>query len=515
MSNWVHLASLACHTLLTMTLLSPALSWAQAGRDAGAIARDLERQQTRPGKPPGTPSALEPNATPEAPMSSQSEGPRFVIQRFDFIGLTLLSESELRRALDSWLGRELTFADLQKALTRVTDLYEEKGWTVRPQLPEQDVGDGVVTVQLIEGKLGEVAVVNEDTPISTQQIKGILTARQRPGDPLRIDALTRGLAVLNDLPGLSAQAALKPGADLGFSDVLAIVKPSPGLTGSVMADNFGAKSTGQLRITGSWSWNNPNHLGDQTQLSLMGSEGSIYGRLVYSRPIGFDGWRAQASHSQLQYSLLGEFSDLSASGLAVTNELGLTYPIKREAESNLTLSIDVTRSRYVNTEVEVRSQRELSFAALGLSGDQTDAWMGGGSNAFGINLTHGQATRVTDLCGCSPPTTQSFTALEFNGSRLQRLVGSTTLRVFFSGQLAANNLDSSQKFGLGGTNGVRAYAASEASLTMSGTTVSNREYDGSTHAAVTIGNESGYVSGESLTITAAATFDSKDAGNRT
>ena len=76
-------------------------------------------------------------------MSSQSEGPRFVIQRFDFIGLTLLSESELRDALDSWLGRELTFADLQKALTRVTDLYEEKGWTVRPQLPEQDVGDGV------------------------------------------------------------------------------------------------------------------------------------------------------------------------------------------------------------------------------------------------------------------------------------------------------------------------------------------------------------------------------------
>ena len=462
-NNWVNLASRVCQTLLTVTCLSPLTTWAQAGPDAGAMSRELERQQAQPERSLPMPPAAEPEAPPEAPVRSDTPGPTFVIRRFEFTGLTLLSAAELRDALVPWLERELTFDDLEGALARVTALYQEKGWTVRPQLPEQDIVDGVVTLQLIEGKFGQVEVVSEDPPISEQQIKGTLTARQRAGDPLRVSDLTRGLAVLNDLPGVSAQVALKPGAEVGVSDALAIITPAADVAGNIVTDNYGARSTGQSRITGSLSWNNPGRRGDQAQLSLMGSKGTVYKRLAYSRPIGFDGWRVLASHSRLRYSLLGEFADLDASGSAVTNEVGLTYPILRTAERNLTLSIDATRSRYTNTESGEQSQRKLSYGAVGLSGDRTDAWMGGGFSAFGINLTHGLASQITDLCACAEPATSRFTALTLNGSRLQRLVGPTTLRVALSGQLAANQLDSSRKFGLGGTHGIRAYAASEAS----------------------------------------------------
>jgi hemolysin activation/secretion protein len=48
-------------------------------------------------------------------------------------------------------------------------------------------------------------------------------------------------------------------------------------------------------------------------------------------------------------------------------------------------------------------------------------------------------------------------------NRLQRFTDSTFLSVSLSGQTASKNLDSSEKFSLGGINGVRAYPQGEAS----------------------------------------------------
>jgi hypothetical protein len=57
----------------------------------------------------------------------------------------------------------------------------------------------------------------------------------------------------------------------------------------------------------------------------------------------------------------------------------------------------------------------------------------------------------------------SYTRFSYGANRLQRFTDSTFLALSMSGQTASKNLDSSEKFSLGGINGVRAYPQGEAS----------------------------------------------------
>ena len=441
-------------------------AWGQLAPDAGSIMRETEQLRT-PQAPP-----LTPRVAPAVPVKPDPDALTFVVKKFNVTGVTLLPLVQVQSALKPWLDRPITFEELERALNAISELYQKDGWYVRPQLPAQDIVDGTVTINVIEGKLGRVDPgINENMPLSAQRVQNFITARQQAGDPLNMDDLTRSLAILNEQPGVSAQAALAPSLDPGASDVVVETARLPSLSGSIQADNWGAKSTGYYRGTGNANWNNPTGIGDQLQANVMASEGTLYGRLAYNAPVGYDGWRANASFSALQYKLLGEFATLNNKGRATTATLGLSYPVIRAATGNLTLSINASNSEYVNEysldTIKVDTKRRVTLGSLGLSGDESDGWMGGGFSLASLTMTSGytnlagtRANQIADRLGVNSQGT--FATLAGNGARLQRLTDSTSLWVSLSGQWASQNLDSSQKFSLGGPQGVRAYPVYEA-----------------------------------------------------
>lgn len=441
-------------------------AWAQLAPDAGSIMRETEQLRT-PQAPP-----LSPRVAPVVPVKPDPDALTFVVKKFNVTGVTLLPLVQVQAALKPWLDRPITFEELERALNAISELYQKDGWYVRPQLPAQDIVDGTVTINVIEGKLGRVdSGIDEDMPLSAQRVQNFITARQQAGDPLNMDELTRSLAILNEQPGVSAQAALAPSLDPGASDVVVETVRLPSLSGSIQADNWGAKSTGYYRGTGNANWNNPTGIGDQLQANVMASEGTLYGRLAYNAPLGYDGWRANASFSALQYKLLGEFATLNNKGRATTATLGLSYPVIRGATGNLTLSINASNSEYVNEysleAIKVDTKRRVTVGSLGLSGDESDGWMGGGFSLASLTMTSGytnlsgtRANQIADRFGANSQGT--FATMAGTGARLQRLTDSTSLWVSFSGQWASQNLDSSQKFSLGGPQGVRAYPVYEA-----------------------------------------------------
>jgi len=456
-------SSVACSGLLLL-VFGPAV--AQFAPDAGSIMREAEQLRV-----PQVPR-LAPQAVPQAPVKPDPDALSFVIKRFDFTGVTLVPIAQLRRVLEPWTDKEITFEDLQRALAAISTFYEDKGWFVRAQLPAQDLVDGVVTINVIEGKLGQVVPeLSDDMPLSEARLKRFLTARQKPGDPLNMADLSRAVTILNEQPGVSAQVALAPSDDPGASDVVVSTTRLPALSGSLQADNWGAKSTGYYRLTGNANWNNPGGYGDQLQANVMGSEGTLYGRLAYNAPIGYSGWRANASFSALQYKLLGEFATLNNKGWATTTTVGLTYPLVRQATSNLTLSINAANSEYANSYSlegdSLETKRRVTLGSVGFTGDHVDDWMGGGFSLGGLTLTSGytnlagtRANKIADRLGAN--TQGTFATLTGNGARLQKLTNKTSLWASFSGQWSSQNLDSSQKFSLGGPQGVRAYPVYEA-----------------------------------------------------
>lgn len=437
--------------------LAPSLALSQAlPPDAGAIMRETE-QLRRPDAP-----VLSPRAVPEAPVKPDPDALTFVVKQFDLTGVKLVPEADVQAVLKPWLDRPITFEELERALNAISELYQKDGWYVRPQLPAQDIVDGTVTINVIEGKLGQVDPgISEDMPMSAERIKKFITARQQSGEPLNMAELSRAITILNEQPGVSAQAALAPSLDEGASDVIVETARLPAVSGSLQADNWGAKSTGYYRVTGSANWNNPTGIGDQLQANVMGSEGTIYGRLGYTLPVGYDGWRLGASVSALYYKLIGDLAQSESRGTAETFSLSATYPLIRETTSNATLSISGSDSHYENKNAIFKTTKRVSLASVAITGDEADDYLGGGFSVYGLTLTSGYGNlgmNMEDLENAKG----MFATLSGNGGRLQRLTDSTSLWASFSGQWASQNLDSSQKFSLGGPQGVRAYPVYEA-----------------------------------------------------
>lgn len=447
--------------MLLVTLSRSAFS--QVVPDAGSLLRDIERQKQV------MPSKVAPHVVPAEPLKRSPDDLKFVVHGFRLTGVTLVSEGEVQEALLPWVGKEIGFSDLQSALDAVNRVYQRHGWFARPQLPVQDIGeDGIVLINVIEGRLGAIRLEEESSPsLALDRVINTMTARQNVGDPLSLVAMDRSISLLNDLPGVAVQATLASGDAEGSSDILVKVSDKRAVGGTISLDNSGARSTGAERLSANLTLDNPGRYGDQLAANLAFTEGSQYGRMGYTAPVGYDGLRLGANLSRLQYQLVGSFASLKSSGVAETQGITATYPLIRSSTATVNLSFSFDNKRYVNEARSlVTSHKQVHVTTLGIGGDFQDGWGQGGLTLWNLTLTDGHLdlsgnadNQVSDRIG--PRTEGAYAKLSGTLSRLQRLTDDSTLWVSVTGQQAYKNLDSSEQLTLGGAQAVRAYPTSE------------------------------------------------------
>ena len=409
----------------------------------------------------------------QAPVEAPLVGQTVVVSGFKFKGNTLLSNEELSAALAPLLGRPLDFARLQSSPLVVADLYRDKGWVVQTSLPGQDIEQGMVTIEIVEAVFGQVLIAGSPaTRVLKEDVLGIFARQQPSGKFLNINAVDRALLLADDLPGVSVSGTLAQGAQAGQTDLVLQLADEPGLIGSVSADNTGAVSTGNQRVMAALGLNSPGLKGDTISLNAISSRGSKYARVAYGLPIGSDGWRLGLNASWLDYKLItAAYKDLNASGDSTTAGLELSYPWVRSRSFNLNTSLSADRKEYDNVSGgAVTSAYKNTPVSLVLSGNSFDSWGRGGANSFSWAMTAGELnlvgspTQATDAS--STQTAGDYQKIRYAFSRQQQLSTGVSLYAAFSGQWANKNLDSSEKFYLGGSSGVRAYPSSEAGGTL-------------------------------------------------
>jgi hemolysin activation/secretion protein len=112
-----------------------------------------------------------------------------------------------------------------------------------------------------------------------------------------------------------------------------------------------------------------------------------------------------------------------------------------------------------------RTVRVLNLAAGGEVTRSTGTLPGVYSFSLSLNLghadQHNETARAADAAGRR--TQGRYAKLAWNLGLQRPLTGHWTLQATLVGQFADTNLDSSERFGLGGPSGVRAYPVSEAS----------------------------------------------------
>lgn len=450
------------HLYVAPFLFAAGAACAQVTPDAGALQQQIDRsRQTSLPKP--APQALAPAP---APMQGLA-GPSLTVNSFTFAGNTRLSTAQLEAVVRPYLNRPLTFRELQAAALAVGAAYREAGWIARAYLPRQEVDGGIVTIQVIEAVFGGTRIDGAGR-IAPAQAMRIVERAQPVGALLGADALDRAILLVDDLSGVGATGNLVAGDNDNQTALALRLTPEPLFNGDAALDNAGSRSTGAPRASVNVYLNSPARLGDQGTVNLLHSDGSDYLRAAYLLPVGAAGWRAGVNASTLRYRLTAaEFSALHARGSADSAGVEASYPLLRSRLSNVFLQLNGDTRHYDNqANGAVTSHYQLDALTVGLSGNRFDEWLGGGATSANLALVMGKvkldgSPNQAGDAG-STRTDGSFTKVRYGVARQQAISEMFSLAASLAGQYASKNLDSSEKFYLGGLYGVRAYPSSEA-----------------------------------------------------
>jgi hemolysin activation/secretion protein len=445
---------------LTLALLA-AVPAAQAQQlpSAGTQLQQLP-QQPQPVKP-------EADLVIEKPAKAEirESGVTVPVNTLQVTGQTLFSEAELRAA-SGFAPGSMTFSQLRTLASRIADFYHARGYLLaQAYLPEQEVGSGAITIAVIEGRYGKIDIRNGAA--LSDRVPARILRGLTPGDVVANAPLERRLLLLSDVPGVRTRATLAPGTAVGTSDLIVDVVPGPRISGSLEADNAGSRYTGAYRFGGTVNVNNPAGIGDQLSVRLLASDSGIgYGRISYQVPAG-DG-TVGVAYAHLRYDLGREFRALDGSGTADIFSVYGSYPLIRSRRANLyaLASFDYKILKDEIGLVSSTSRRRLGVGTLGLAGDFRDGIAGGGSTVFSVGWTTGDLDirsapeRIADAA--TARSAGGYNKLQGSVARLQSVAGPLSLYGAVRGQVAFDNLDSSEKMELGGAYGVRAYPEGEA-----------------------------------------------------
>lgn len=455
------------HYSILLSALTCSNVFAQTPPNAGSISRDA--LSTLPVLPPS--KATLPQEGISKPSAADSTDPTPIeVKSINITGATLFSPEVLQALVADVSTGSHSLGELQAAASRITAHYRQAGYRLaRAYLPAQSVKEGAITINVVEGRIASRRVNN--TSRLSDAVASAYLGNIKDGEVVHASQIDRSVLLLQDTPGVgSSRATLQPGASVGTSELLVEVKGADAVAGNVQLDNHGSRYTGVLRASGSLQIASPFQLGDQISVDLMASEAKLsFARLAYQLPLGSDGLRAGAAYMDTRYTLGKEYAALQAHGVASSTTVFAAYPFIRSKLYNLngTVSFETKGlTDYVDSTATV-TDKCINVTSLALAGNLQDTWGGGGVNQWDMSLALGElrikSPAALAIDAVAAKTNGAYSRWSYSASRQQRLTAQSTLLLSINGQQASKNLDSSEKFSLGGSSGVRAYPQGEVS----------------------------------------------------
>ena len=458
---------LTCLLTLLPTSAAQAQQTIQPAYDPRQFEQRFEGSQSgRVGaRPPGVPMPR--LASPAMPPADPR--PLFVLRHISIAGATAIPADRLATAYQSYIGKKVSRADLAAIAAGVSDLYRTAGFQLsRAIIPPQDISNGSIRVQVIEGSITAVDLKGEaaDEFGVRRMLLPVLSER-----PSRLTTLERKLLLINARPGVRIQDTTleEIGKTSGHFRLTVFVKTWHVYT-SFGIDNLGASAVGPWESYATVAYNSLLAAGDTLAVNLSTIPNDprelAFGRLSYDTPIGNDGLKVGVSGI---YSSVwpGDFRHaLADNTLTEALEVRASIAPLQSQRSSLTFTtaLDISNVSESTMFGPVYSDRIRTF---GLTSDYRLQDNFGGNNYFTVTWRQG-----LNIFGASPAddtfvshigASPSFSALDIWFTRYQALTDAWSLKIAGAGQAASGPLYLSQQFYLGGAAFGRGYAAAETS----------------------------------------------------
>jgi hemolysin activation/secretion protein len=459
------------YAVVALASLSAAPLFAQTAPPNANAGRALESATPpQPKEIKKDANVLPPTDAPRAPAGDN--GPTLLVKGFQVTGNTIFSSEELLALVKPWVGKQAGTDQLLDAAEAIKNRYKDAGFFLTQVfVPAQDVPDGVVTLRVLEARIGETHAEVTTQRVTPAIVDGYMHLLPK-GAAVTEQNVERPLLLLNDLPGLKVSSVLRPGASTGEADLLVkVTDDGKTFGGDGYIDNAGNESTGYARVGADLVANGLLGQGESWTLGGLATEhnGVDIVRGGVTAPVGPYGTKATVALTYLHYNVL-KLESLDADGYAAVGSLNVQHPVIRSRNFNL-FAVGGGDIKELDDRTQGGSnhnKRVLFLGHLGVTGDFRDEYFGGSLNSFTLTLSGGdnKIRTASELQKDLTPdfghkTSGTFEHLDGDYQRLQAITETTSVLVSMRGQLAFQNLDSSEKSSLGGPHGVRAYAVGD------------------------------------------------------
>ena len=372
-------------------------------------------------------------------------------------------EAALQSLMQGYLNRPVTMQELSKGIDAVTVYVRSHGYpAASAYIPEQKLENQQMVLKIEPGRYGKIIIDNR-SKLHTDIAEG-LSRSLKPGMIIRTGALERVLYIINDIGGIKAAGIMKPGAEVGTSDLTIRLEDGRRNMAALYAENYGSISTGRYRYSLNLNYRNLGGIGDTLNISAMLSNKDMRNYTFdYAALLGNTGTSVGIGYSRLNYDL-GQ-TTLSSYGQADTYRLFATTPLIRRAKRRLSLNYGLNYRNLSDTIIfygqDYAGEKHSQAFYAGLSGMEHS---GKAIIEYGLTMETGSVVSETALAKSMSRAKNSegrYTKGSLDINYLQGFNKYWDLLVKFQGQKASRNLDTSEQIYLGGANAVRAYPQSE------------------------------------------------------
>ena len=377
----------------------------------------------------------------------------------------LVYEQEAKR---TWI----TIEQLDAIALAVTEYYRERGFILATAfIPEQEVEDGIVRLNVLEGRLGDIAVRNQEI-FAPETLKAAFAGEL--GKPVTEEQIEGALRRINDLPGVRVRGSFSPGDNVGETKLALSVLDEQQWSSNILFDNHGSETTGELRLYATTEWNNILNKGHRLLLGVLRSEGpdsSLFGQMAYEVPVTRDrrgSMTFSVSTNEFSVSRLANLPTI----VGETDNFGVAfdYQLIRSRTRNLALHTGYTQKDVI---FQVGQLTTLStderIENFTVAADFTQLWderqllLTGRLGFDQGHMINGEARGQSNDFTKTLLTANLLKRFSFD-NWLTKNNSSINFVAKLNAQYTEYFLSSVEQFSLGGPTGVRAFGVSDVSV---------------------------------------------------
>lgn len=397
------------------------------------------------------------------PSASDPDSPRFLLRGIILDGARAISVQQLSRTYAPLIGQEISIDDLAVITDLLTKVYQDAGYSLsRAIVPPQDIENGTVRIQIIEGAVHEIVV--EGASAAEFGLDRVLSGL-REERPLTQRTLERHLLLANDIPGIKvADTTLDEIGELTGRFRLTVIVEAWGLHVASGYNDRGTHAVGPVEGANSLSVNSlfvgGDSLGFGVSSTPLHPDELLVGRVSYAIPIGRHGATADISYSRgtitpsdgRRFYNTRTRSERLAVGASIT-------PLRSQALSvRLRVSGDITDLKEEEEAGTIYADH-VRAVAVGSNVEVQDDY--GGFNFFSAYIRRGfggwGATKKGDPLSSRNGASGEFTSAQLSATRFQKITDAWSASATVAGQLASTSLLSVEEYNLGGVQFGRAF----------------------------------------------------------